>query len=53
MPSSDAQLLATLRDLVAKQPATGRSALPDQQRITTKSHETVVRALRDANRKLQ
>ncbi|MFE3903758.1 hypothetical protein ACFXPY_26480 [Streptomyces sp. NPDC059153] len=41
-----------LRDLADKQPTTGRPALPDQQRITTKSHQTVVRALRDANRKL-
>ncbi|MFF3699535.1 DUF6262 family protein [Streptomyces sp. NPDC002221] len=49
---AQAPLLTRLRDLVNKQPATGRPALPDQQRITTKSHETVVRALRDANRKL-
>ncbi|MEU9330580.1 hypothetical protein AB0D91_43670 [Streptomyces canus] len=53
MTSSDAHLLARLRDLAAKQPTTGRSALPDQQRITTESQETVVSALRDANRKLQ
>ncbi|WP_405561789.1 hypothetical protein OHV08_02250 [Streptomyces canus] len=53
MTSSDAQLLGRRRFLAAKQPTTGRSALPDRQRITTKSHETVVRALRDANRKLQ
>ncbi|CAL9636390.1 hypothetical protein SUDANB120_06218 (plasmid) [Streptomyces sp. enrichment culture] len=52
--SDDAQapLLAKLRGLATKQPATGRPALPDHQRITTKSHETVVRALREANRKL-
>ncbi|MFB9580043.1 DUF6262 family protein [Streptomyces goshikiensis] len=49
---AQAPLLARLRDLASKQPATGRPALPDKQRITTKSHETVVRALRDANRKL-
>ncbi|MFD9504432.1 DUF6262 family protein [Streptomyces sp. NPDC060035] len=49
---AQALLLARLRDLASKQPATGRPALPDHQRITTKSHETVVRALRDANRKL-
>ncbi|MDX2565234.1 hypothetical protein PV371_37140 [Streptomyces sp. TX20-6-3] len=45
-------MLTRLRDLAGKQPSTERPALPDQQRITTKSHETVVRALRDANRKL-
>jgi hypothetical protein len=50
--TAQAPLLARLRSLADKQPATGRPALPDQQRITTKSHETVVRALRDANRKL-
>ncbi|MDX2528312.1 DUF6262 family protein [Streptomyces europaeiscabiei] len=50
--NAQAPLLARLRDLASKQPATGRPALPDHQRITTKSHETVVRALRDANRKL-
>jgi hypothetical protein len=49
---AQAPLLARLRDLTDKQPATGRPALPNHQRITTKSHETVVRALRDANRKL-
>ncbi|MEU5811524.1 DUF6262 family protein [Streptomyces sp. NPDC047718] len=49
---AQAPLLAKLRELANKQPATGRPALPDHQRITTKSHETVVRALRDANRKL-
>ncbi|MFF6996077.1 DUF6262 family protein [Streptomyces sp. NPDC008313] len=47
-----APLLARLRGLADKQPSTGRPALPEQQRITTRSHETVVRALRDANRKL-
>ncbi|MEU3502805.1 hypothetical protein ABZ726_19285 [Streptomyces hundungensis] len=45
-------LLARLRDLASKQPAMGRTALPVQLRITPQSHETVVRALRDANRKL-
>lgn len=45
-------LLARLRGLASRQPATGRPALPNHQRITTKSHETVVRALRDAYRKL-
>ncbi|GGJ67552.1 hypothetical protein [Streptomyces brasiliensis] len=45
-------MLTRLRGLADQQPASGRLALPDQQRITTKSHETVVRALRDANRKL-
>ncbi|MFE2494161.1 DUF6262 family protein [Streptomyces scopuliridis] len=49
---AQAPLLTRLRDLAGKQPSTGRPALPDQQRISTKSHETVVRALRDANRKL-
>lgn len=41
--AAQAPLLARLRDLDDKQPTTGRPALPDQQRITTKSHETVVR----------
>ncbi len=50
--NAQAPLLAKLRELATKQPATGRPALPDHQRITTKSHETVVRALREANRKL-
>ncbi|MCT9140228.1 hypothetical protein [Streptomyces violarus] len=50
--NAQAPLLTRLRDLASKQPATGRPALPDHQRITTKSHEAVVRALRDANRKL-
>ncbi len=49
---AQAPLLARLRELANKQPTRGRPALPDHQRITTKSHETVVRALRDANRKL-
>lgn len=50
--AAQAPLLARLRGLADKQPTTGRPALPDQQRITTRSHETMVRALRDANRKL-
>ncbi|MGW5639924.1 DUF6262 family protein [Streptomyces sp. NPDC003832] len=50
--AAQAPLLAGLRGLADKQPSTGRPALPEQQRITTKSHETVVRVLRDANRKL-
>lgn len=50
--NAQAALPAGLRYLASKQPATGRPALPDHQRITTKSHETVVRALRNANRKL-
>ncbi|WEB44075.1 transposase [Streptomyces yunnanensis] len=49
--NAQAPLLTRLRDLANKQPATGRPALPDHQRITTKSHETVVRALQDVNRK--
>lgn len=50
--AAQATLLARLRDLASNQPATGRPALPDHQRISTKSHESVVRALREANRKL-
>lgn len=37
-------------DLASKQPTTGRPP-PDQQRITTKSREKVVRVLRNADRK--
>jgi beta-phosphoglucomutase-like phosphatase (HAD superfamily) len=47
-----APLLERLRSLAAKQPSSGRPALPDGQRASTKSHETIVRALRAANRKL-
>jgi hypothetical protein len=47
-----APLLERLRTLAAKQPSSGRPALPDAQRVSTKSHETIVRALRAANRKL-
>ncbi|MCX4552900.1 DUF6262 family protein [Streptomyces sp. NBC_01267] len=49
---AQATLLARLRGLASRQPASGRPALPDKERITTKSHEAVVRALRGANRKL-
>lgn len=45
-------LLTRLRNLASGQPASGRPALPDKERITTKSHEAVVRALRGANRNL-
>ncbi|MEV8395860.1 MULTISPECIES: DUF6262 family protein [unclassified Streptomyces] len=50
----DAQtvLLTRLRNLASGQPASGRPALPDKERITTKSHEAIVRALREANQKL-
>ncbi|MGW6605751.1 DUF6262 family protein [Streptomyces sp. NPDC055036] len=50
----DAQtvLLTRLRNLTSGQPASGRPALPDKERITTKSHEAIVRALREANQKL-
>ncbi|MGC4985300.1 DUF6262 family protein [Streptomyces sp. DT193] len=50
----DAQtdLLTRLRNLAGGQPASGRPALSDKERITTKSHEAIVRALRGANRKL-
>nr|WP_238442282.1 DUF6221 family protein [Streptomyces pratensis] len=45
-------LLARLRHLASKQPATGQPALPDHQRISTKSQESLVRALREADREL-
>ncbi|WP_221354674.1 DUF6262 family protein [Streptomyces beigongshangae] len=50
----DAQtvLLNRLRNLASGQPASGRPALPDKERITTKSHEAVVRTLHGANQKL-
>ncbi|MFD7288538.1 DUF6262 family protein [Streptomyces sp. NPDC059863] len=49
----DAQtvLLTRLRNLASGQPASGRPALPDKERITAKSHEAIVRALREANQK--
>jgi hypothetical protein len=50
--TAQAPLLTRLRGLADKQPATGRPGRPDQQRISATSHETVVRALREANRKL-
>lgn len=50
----DAQtaLLTRLRNVASGQPASGRPALPDKGRFTTKSHEAVVRASRGANQKL-
>jgi hypothetical protein len=50
---AQAALLARLRAIAAAQPSSGRPALPETQRISTKSHETVVQTLRAANRKLR
>ncbi|SDW92527.1 hypothetical protein SAMN05216215_100694 [Saccharopolyspora shandongensis] len=47
-----AALLERLKKLAAKQPSSGRPALPGEQRVSTKSHEAIVRALRTANQKL-
>lgn len=51
----DAQtaLMQRLRAIAAAQPGSGRPALPETQRISTKSHESLVRALRAANSKLR
>ncbi len=46
-------LMERLRAITAAQPSSGRPAQPETQRISTKSHETIVRTLRDANRKLR
>jgi hypothetical protein len=51
--NAQAPLLERLRTIAAAQPSSGRPALPETQRISTKSHETIVRTLRDANRKLR
>jgi hypothetical protein len=51
--NAQASLLERLRAITTAQPTSGRPALPQAQRISTKSHETIVRTLRDANRKLR
>jgi hypothetical protein len=51
--NAQAQLLHRLRTIATAQPSSGRPALPEAQRISTGSHETIVRTLRDANRKLR
>jgi hypothetical protein len=50
---AQAVLMQRLRAIAAAQPSSGRPALPETQRISTKSHETVVRTLRAANSKLR
>src|SRR5271166_2756736 len=50
---AQAPLLERLRAITTAQPSSGCPALPETQRISTKSHETIVRTLRDANRKLR
>lgn len=54
-PYDDAQapLLERLRAVANAQPSSGRPALPENQRASTKSHETIVRTLRSANQKLR
>jgi hypothetical protein len=51
--AAQAPLLERLHALAAARPSTGRPALPDAQRVSTKSHETIVRTLRYANRSLR
>src|SRR6266536_1830184 len=50
---AQAPLLERLRAVANAQPSSGRPALPENQRISTKSHETIVRTLRGANQKLR
>ncbi|TMR94894.1 DUF6262 family protein [Nonomuraea basaltis] len=50
---TQAQLLQRLRSIATAQPDSGRLALPQSQRISTRSHEAIVRTLREANRKLR
>jgi len=50
---AQAPLLERLRAIASAQPSSGRPALPENQRVSTKSHETIVRTLRAANRKLR
>lgn len=51
--TAQAPLLERLHALAAAQPSSGRPALPETQRVSTKSHEAIVRTLRDANRRLR
>ncbi|WP_199565799.1 DUF6262 family protein [Spongiactinospora rosea] len=48
-----ADLLKRLRDLAEQQPSAGRPAAPIRQRLSTRSHETIVKALRKANQTLR
>jgi hypothetical protein len=50
---AQAPLLERLRAIANAQPSSGRPALPENQRVSTKSHETIVRTLRGANQKLR
>jgi hypothetical protein len=43
---AQAPLLERLRAIANTQPSSGRPALPENQRVSTKSHETIVRTLR-------
>ena len=46
-------LLARLRAMAAERPGSGRAPVPAIQRISTASHEQVVRALRERNQHLR
>lgn len=50
--TAQAPLLKRLHALAAARPSSTRPALPETQRVSTKSHEAIVRTLRDANRRL-
>jgi small-conductance mechanosensitive channel len=50
---AQAPLLERLRAVANAQPGSGRPALPENQRVSTKSHEAIVRTLRAANQKLR
>ncbi|MEV6598803.1 hypothetical protein AB0M36_18365 [Actinoplanes sp. NPDC051346] len=45
-------LLTRLRTIAAVKPSTGRAPIPAVQRISTASHEQMMRALRDRNHRL-
>jgi Family of unknown function (DUF6262) len=50
---AQAPLLERLRAVSSAQPGSGRPVLPENQRVSTKSHEAIVRTLRAANQKLR
>ena len=50
---AQAPLLERQRAVANAQPSSGRRPAPENQRVSTKSHETIVRTLRGANQKLR
>jgi hypothetical protein len=47
------ELLARLRTMATNKPSSGRAPIPAAQRISTTSHEQIVRALRERNHRLK